>query len=154
VSLAGTAECLAIRNRPGNVRSSDGTTEVLDVVLPRVEERGGQMLVRGDSDFDRGDVRAACDRAGAYSAFVGRDSRIDPSSSRRSANRSGSRFGLELTGPGARIPTRLHNDKVIEIGARSRCPPALPGRRTTWPTATLADTVGTQIAVSYAHGAA
>jgi hypothetical protein len=31
------------------------------------------MLVRGDSDFDRSDVRAACDRAGAYFAFVGRE---------------------------------------------------------------------------------
>ena len=72
VSLAGTGECLAIRNRPGNVRSSDGTAGVLDQVLPRVRERGGQILVRGDSDFDRGDVRAACDRAGAYFAFVGR----------------------------------------------------------------------------------
>jgi hypothetical protein len=72
VSLAGTGECLAIRNRPGNVRSSDGTADVLDLILPRVEERGGKLLVRGDSDFDRGDVRAACDRAGAYFAFVGR----------------------------------------------------------------------------------
>ena len=73
VSLAGTGECLAIRNRPGNVRSSDGTAEVLDMVLPRVQARGGRVLVRGDSDFDRGDVRAACDRAGAYFAFVGRE---------------------------------------------------------------------------------
>jgi DDE family transposase len=73
VSLAGTGECLAIRNRPGSVRSSDGTAGVLDQVLPRVHERGGRMLVRGDSDFDRGDVRAACDRAGAYFAFVGRE---------------------------------------------------------------------------------
>ena len=73
VSLAGDGECLAIRNRSGSVRSSDGTAGVLDLVLPRVRERGGQMLVRGDSDFDRGDVRAACDRAGAYFAFVGRE---------------------------------------------------------------------------------
>jgi hypothetical protein len=73
VSLAGNGECLAIRNRPGSVRSSDGTAGVLDLVLPRVRERGGQMLVRGDSDFDRSDVRAACDRAGAYFAFVGRE---------------------------------------------------------------------------------
>ena len=73
VSLAGTGECLAIRNRPGSVRSSDGTAGVLDQVLPRVRERGGRMLVRGDSDFDRSDVRTACDRAGAYFAFVGRE---------------------------------------------------------------------------------
>jgi len=44
VSLAGTGECLAIRNRPGNVRSSDGTAEVLDMVLPRVQARGGRVL--------------------------------------------------------------------------------------------------------------
>ena len=73
VSLAGTGECLAIRNRTGSVRSSEGTADVLDQVLPRVRERGGRMLVRGDSDFDRSDVRAACDRAGAYFAFVGRE---------------------------------------------------------------------------------
>lgn len=73
VSLAGTGECLAIRNRPGNVRSSDGVADVLDAVLPRVKERGGKILVRGDSDFDRGDLRAACDRSGAYFAFVGRE---------------------------------------------------------------------------------
>lgn len=73
VSLAGAGECLAIRNRPGNVRSSDGTADVLDTVLPRARQRGGKLLVRGDSDFDRGDVRAACDRAGAYFAFVGRE---------------------------------------------------------------------------------
>lgn len=77
-SLAGTGECLAIRNRPGNVRSSDGTAGVLDQVLPRVRERGGRMLVRGDSDFDRSDVRAACDRAGAYFAFVGREFKDRP----------------------------------------------------------------------------
>lgn len=73
VSLAGTGECLAIRNRPGNVRSSDGAAGVLDQVLPRVRARGGRILVRGDSDFDRSDLRAACDRAGAYFAFVGRE---------------------------------------------------------------------------------
>jgi len=78
VSLAGSAECLAIRNRPGNVRSSDGTADVLDVVLPQVRARGSKMLVRGDSDFDRGDVRAACDRAGAYFAFVGREFKDRP----------------------------------------------------------------------------
>lgn len=78
VSLAGTGECLAIRNRPGSVRSSDGTAGVLDEVLPHVRARGGRMLVRGDSDFDRSDVRAACDRAGAYFAFVGREFKDRP----------------------------------------------------------------------------
>jgi Transposase DDE domain group 1 len=72
VSLAGTGECLAIRNRPGNIRSSDGTAAVLDDVLPQVQQRGGKLLVRGDSDFDRGDIRAACRRRGAHFAFVGR----------------------------------------------------------------------------------
>lgn len=73
VSLAGTGECLAIRNRPGNIRSSDGTAAVLSSVLPHVKARGGKLLVRGDSDFDRGDIRSACERQGAHFAFVGRE---------------------------------------------------------------------------------
>lgn len=31
------------------------------------------MLMRGDRDLDRGEVRAACNRAGTYFAFVGQD---------------------------------------------------------------------------------
>jgi hypothetical protein len=73
VSLAGSGECLAVRNRPGNVRSSEGAAEVLEAVLPRVQERFAQVLVRGDSDFDRRDVREACEAAGASFAFVARE---------------------------------------------------------------------------------
>ncbi len=72
MSLAGTGEYLAIRN-PGSIRSSDGTAAVLEELLPHVQKRGGKILVRGDSDFDRGDIRAACERQGAHFAFVGRE---------------------------------------------------------------------------------
>ncbi len=72
-SLAQTGECLAIRNRPGNVRSSDGAAEVMDVVLPQLKERGVRLLVRGDSDFDRQDLRDVCKKHGAYVAIVGRE---------------------------------------------------------------------------------
>ena len=72
-SLAQTGECLAIRNRPGNARSSDGAAEVMDVVLPQLKERGARLLVRGDSDFDRQDLRDVCKKHGAYIAVVGRE---------------------------------------------------------------------------------
>ncbi len=73
VSLAGSGECLAVRNRPGNVRSSNGVAEVLEEVLPRVKERFQQVLIRGDSDFDRRDIREACEAHGAHFAFVARE---------------------------------------------------------------------------------
>jgi hypothetical protein len=73
VSLANTGECLAVRNRPGNIRTSDDTAPVLAEVLPRVSAQYGRVLVRGDSDFDRRDIRQACTEAGAYFAFVGRE---------------------------------------------------------------------------------
>ena len=95
VSLAGAEECLAIRNRPGSVRSSDGTAGVLDQVLPRVRERGGRMLVRGDSDFDRSDVRRRAIASVLTSRLSAESSQIGPGSSRRSPNRSGSRSGHE-----------------------------------------------------------
>ena len=72
ISMAGTGECLAVRNRPGNVRSSNGAADALDELLPRVNEHYKKVLVRGDSDFGRQDVRDACERNGAYFAFVGR----------------------------------------------------------------------------------
>lgn len=78
VSLAGSGECLAVRNRPGNVRSSEGAAAVLTEVLPRVHRQARQVLVRGDSDFDRRDVRDACEAAGVYFAFVGRESSNRP----------------------------------------------------------------------------
>jgi hypothetical protein len=73
VSLAGTGECLAIRNRSGNLRSSHGAAEVLNNdVLSRVGEHYEEKWVRGDSDFDRHDVRVACEAHDAVFFFVGR----------------------------------------------------------------------------------
>jgi hypothetical protein len=77
VSLAETGDCLAVRLRPGNVRSSDGAAEVLDEVLPRLSQHD-ELLVVADSDFDRADVRKACQRAGAYFVFVGRENAARP----------------------------------------------------------------------------
>lgn len=73
VSLAQTGECLALRNRPGNVRSSEGAAGVLDAVLPELRERAERILVRGDSDFDRQDLRDVAKKHGAYVAIVGRE---------------------------------------------------------------------------------
>ena len=73
VSMAGTGECLAVRNRPGNLRSSEGAAEVLAEVLPKLADHFEDVLVRADSDFDRRDVREACEAAGAHFAFVGRE---------------------------------------------------------------------------------
>ena len=72
-SLAGTGECLAVRNRPGNLRSSNGAAELLNETLPRVKRRFADVLVRADSDFDRQDVRNACEAEGAFFAFVARE---------------------------------------------------------------------------------
>src|SRR3990172_3817442 len=72
-SLAGTGECLAVRNRPGNVRSSEGAAQLLTHTLPLVQRRFSQVLVRADSDFDRRDVRDACEAAGVHFAFVARE---------------------------------------------------------------------------------
>ena len=71
-SLAETGECLAILNRSGNARSSDGAAEFLDGLLPSVRDRAGRVVVRGDSDFDRQDLRDVCKKHGAYVAIVGR----------------------------------------------------------------------------------
>lgn len=73
VSLAGSGECLAVRNRPGNVRSSEGAAQVVAEVLPCVRQRFRNVLVRADSDFDRQDLRAACRAQGAFVAFVARE---------------------------------------------------------------------------------
>jgi hypothetical protein len=72
-SLAGTGECLAVRNRPGNVRSSEGAADLLEETLPRVKQRFREVLVRADSDFDRRDVREACEAEGVHFAFVARE---------------------------------------------------------------------------------
>ena len=73
VSLADSGDCVAVRNRPGNMRSSEGASEVLQEVLPRVKRHARQVLVRADSDFDRRDVRDACEAARVFFAFVGRE---------------------------------------------------------------------------------
>ena len=78
LSLGETGECLAVRNRPGNVRSSHGAAELLTEELPRVVGGFNNVLVRGDSDFDRADVRKAAEKAGAYFAFVGREFKDRP----------------------------------------------------------------------------
>jgi hypothetical protein len=72
ISLAGTGECLRVINRPGNVRSSDGAAEALAKVLPQVKAHFANAIVRGDTDFDRGDVYQATLAAGAYFAVGAR----------------------------------------------------------------------------------
>lgn len=75
ITLAQTKEALALINRPGNGRSSNGVAEALERVLPRLEPFFERILVRGDSDFDRADIRAVCRKHDARYAFVGRDNR-------------------------------------------------------------------------------
>ena len=73
VSLSDTGEVLAMRNRPGNQRSSTGAAEVLEAVLPRVKAaRGPWILTRADSDFDRADLREVCEQEETFFAFVGK----------------------------------------------------------------------------------
>jgi len=72
VSMASTGECLAVCNRPGNVRSSDGADKTVGKVLSWTTAHFDNILVRGDSDFDRQDLREEIERHGCYFAFVGR----------------------------------------------------------------------------------
>jgi len=78
ISMAGTGECLAVMNRPGNLRSSNGAAEVLDGTLERVGQRFQSILVRADSDYERKDILQTCQRHGAYFALVGRAFRNRP----------------------------------------------------------------------------
>ena len=73
ITLVQTGEVLRLRNRPANGRSSDGVASDLDEVLPRLKPYFETILVRGDSDFDRADIRRVCRKHGVYVAFVGRD---------------------------------------------------------------------------------
>ena len=66
-------ECVGVRLRPGSTRSSTGAAELLDEVLPRLLVGHETVLVLADSDYDRADLRAACERHGCYFAFVGRE---------------------------------------------------------------------------------
>lgn len=68
--MAGTSECLAVVNKPGNQRSSEGSAAALSRVLPRLNRFSENVLVRADADFSRKDVHEACEQAGAYFAFV------------------------------------------------------------------------------------
>ena len=77
-TLAQSGECLGIRNQPGAVRASSGAPELLNSTLPRTRQHFVDVLVRGDSDFDRADVRNPCERHGAHFAFVGREFRNRP----------------------------------------------------------------------------
>lgn len=45
----------------------------LDEVLPRLEPYFVKILVRGDSDFDRADIRRVCRKYGLYVALVDRE---------------------------------------------------------------------------------
>ena len=71
-------EWVAGRLRSGNHRSSDGAAELLDEVLPRLLQHYEEVLVVADSDYDRADVRYACDSRGCYFAFVGRETKDRP----------------------------------------------------------------------------
>lgn len=72
VSMADTGECLAVRNRPGNANSSDGADDVIDGVLSNLAGHFPKVLVRGDSAFDRQDLREVIEHHDGYFAFVGR----------------------------------------------------------------------------------
>lgn len=66
-------ECVALRLRPGNTRSSTGAAELVEQTLPRLLARFQKVLVVADSDYDRADLRRACEQQGCYYAFVGRE---------------------------------------------------------------------------------
>jgi hypothetical protein len=66
LTCATTQEVVAVRNRPGNVVSSDGAAEMLHENLPRVTTGLGKAVVRMDAGFETAAVRAACTEAGAY----------------------------------------------------------------------------------------
>jgi hypothetical protein len=72
VTMSGTGECLAVRLRPGNMRSSEGAAPLMSELLPGLLLMFDRVLVVADSDFDRADLRAVCDRPNVYFAFVGR----------------------------------------------------------------------------------
>jgi Transposase DDE domain group 1 len=77
-SMAETQECLGLALHSGNRPSFEGADKMLDQVLPRLQPHFGKILVRGDSDFDRGCVREACQRHRAYFPFVGREYKPRP----------------------------------------------------------------------------
>lgn len=92
VSLAGTGECLAVRNRAGNEHAHDGADDVLDEVLPRVKALRRGVLVRGDSEFDQRKLHVVCERHGAHFAFVGRELSDRPGMAESIAEKDWRRF--------------------------------------------------------------
>jgi hypothetical protein len=74
VTLGGTQEVLALRNRIGIQRSSTGAAEILRGALRRVKSHlGKKVLARADSDFDLAGMRRVCEEKGSHFAFVGRE---------------------------------------------------------------------------------
>ena len=75
ISLAETQECLRIVNRSGNVVSADGAHESLKSVIPLLQSRFRNIIVRGDSAFAKQDLYDTCDQNGIGFAFVSPDHR-------------------------------------------------------------------------------
>ncbi len=72
-SLADTGECLAVRNRPGNVVDADGAANALDETMQFARPHFKNVLIRADSAFDRSDMRRVCGKNDSHFAFVGRE---------------------------------------------------------------------------------
>lgn len=79
VTLGGTQEVVALRNRIGIQRSSTGAAEILRGGLARVKAHlGKKVLTCADSDFDRADMRRVCEEEESHFAFVGREFKNRP----------------------------------------------------------------------------
>ena len=79
ISLGETGEVLALRNRLGSVPACSAASVVLQGCLQRVKGVfGKRVLTRADSEFDRADVRQACEAEGTYFALVGREFKNRP----------------------------------------------------------------------------
>lgn len=72
ISMASTGECLAVINRPGNMSSADGAEDAVDHVLAWTRNHFDDVLVRGDSAFDRQALREVIEHHDGFFAFVGR----------------------------------------------------------------------------------
>ena len=72
ISMAATGECLAMLNRTGNMSSADGAEDAVDEVLAWTTNHFDDVLVRGDSAFDRQALREVIEHHDGFFAFVGR----------------------------------------------------------------------------------
>ncbi len=73
ITLGETGEVLALRNRLGSTPASSGSNLVLQGCLQRVTSVFGKnVLTRADSEFDRADIRQACEAEETCFALVGR----------------------------------------------------------------------------------